>query len=60
MAIGTPPDALPRWDLNTIFPSIDSPEFVSATSELVELVNTVEGVANTLGESDSVAMVDTG
>lgn len=45
---------LPRWDLSPIFPAIDSPEFRTANTELIALIEAAElGVANLNVTEDS-------
>ncbi len=49
---------LPIWDLSSIFPSIDSPEFEAANGELAELIETAEGSVGSLASDADVETVD--
>jgi pepF/M3 family oligoendopeptidase len=58
VAIAAPSDALPRWDLTTIFPTLDSPEFAAAKDELIRLVEAAERETENLQPGDDVATVE--
>jgi pepF/M3 family oligoendopeptidase len=58
VAISAPSDALPRWDLTTIFPAINSPEFTSAKDEMIRLIDSAEREADRLQAGDGAAAVE--
>ncbi len=45
----TEADALPRWDLESVFPSVNSPEFAGAVQDATQAVDTLATLFDTHG-----------
>jgi len=50
--------ALPHWDMTTIFPAVDSPEFADAISKLVSQIEALEQQVGNLGTGNQDSAID--